>query len=79
MPLSIVSTCLIAEATVTHGGICTSEINPRTMQSKLYPSLFFAGEVINVDGSCGGFNLQIAFLTGSLAGKMAAESLSIDI
>jgi predicted Rossmann fold flavoprotein len=76
LPLSIVATCPIAEATVTRGGICFAEINPRTMESKLCPGLFFAGEVINVDGPCGGFNLQIAFSTGHLAGKMAAKSLT---
>jgi len=73
MPLSIVATCPITEATVTRGGICTTEVNPRTMESKLCPGLFFAGEVINADGPCGGFNLQIAFSTGSLAGKMASS------
>ncbi len=75
LPLSIVATCPIAEATVTRGGICTAEINPETMESKLCPGLFFAGEAINADGPCGGFNLQIAFSTGSLAGRMAAGSL----
>ena len=78
LPLSVVATCPIAEATVTRGGICTAEVNPRTMESKLCPGLFFAGEVINADGPCGGFNLQIAFSTGSLAGKMAAGSLLAD-
>ena len=72
LPLSVVATAPIAEATVTRGGICTAEINPRTMESKLHTALFFAGEVINADGPCGGFNLQIAFSTGSLAGKIAA-------
>jgi hypothetical protein len=43
------------------------------MESKLCPGLFFAGEVINADGPCGGFNLQIAFSTGALAGKTAAK------
>ena len=73
LPLSIKATGPIAEATVTRGGVSTDEINPRTMESKLCPGLFFAGEVINVDGPCGGYNLQIAFSTGHLAGKMAAE------
>jgi predicted Rossmann fold flavoprotein len=73
LPLSIEAAGPIAEATVTRGGVSTSEINPRTMESKLCSGLFFAGEVINVDGPCGGFNLQIAFSTGYLAGKMAAE------
>jgi predicted Rossmann fold flavoprotein len=73
LPLSVEATGPIAEATVTRGGVSISEINPRTMESKLCSGLFFAGEVINVDGPCGGFNLQIAFSTGHLAGKMAAE------
>jgi len=78
LPLSIVATCPIAEATVTRGGICINEINPKTTESSLCPGLFYAGEVINVDGPCGGFNLQIAFSTGHLAGKMAAKSLLAD-
>jgi predicted Rossmann fold flavoprotein len=58
----------IAEAIVTAGGVCTDEINPSTMESKLVKGLFFAGEVIDVDAYTGGFNLTIAFSTGSLAG-----------
>jgi predicted Rossmann fold flavoprotein len=73
LPLSIKATGSIAEATVTRGGVPTTQINLKTMGSKLCPGLFFAGEVIDVDGPCGGFNLQIAFSTGCLAGKMAAE------
>ena len=73
LPLSIVATRPIADATVTRGGVCTSEINPKTMESKISKGLFFAGEVINVDGPCGGYNLQIAFSTAHLAAKSAAE------
>jgi len=58
----------IDEAIVTAGGICTNEINPSTMESKLVKGLFFAGEIIDVDGYTGGFNLQIAFSTGYAAG-----------
>lgn len=58
----------IEEAIVTAGGVCVSEINPKTMASKLVPNLFFAGEVIDVDAFTGGFNLQIAFSTGFVAG-----------
>ena len=58
----------IEEATITSGGIATKEINPSTMESKLIPNLFFAGEVIDVDGLTGGYNLQIAYSTGYLAG-----------
>lgn len=57
-----------SEAVVTAGGISTKEVNPRTMESKLVKGLMFAGEVLDVDGLTGGFNLQIAFSTGYLAG-----------
>ncbi len=59
----------IEEAIVTSGGVSVKEINPKTMQSTLCDNLYFAGEVIDVDAYTGGFNLQIAFSTGVLAGK----------
>lgn len=59
----------IDEAIVTAGGIKTNEIDPKTMQSKKVRGLYFAGEVIDVDAYTGGFNLQIAFSTGALAGN----------
>lgn len=62
----------IAEAIVTKGGVETKEINPKTMESKLCRGLYFAGEVIDVDAYTGGYNLQIAFSTGTLAGDSAA-------
>ena len=65
----------IEEAIVTSGGIDVKEISPKTMESKIIPGLYFAGEVIDVDAYTGGFNLQIAFSTGYLAGKSAAEIL----
>ncbi len=58
----------IEEAIITSGGISTKQINPSTMESKLVPNLYFAGEVIDVDGLTGGYNLQIAYSTGYLAG-----------
>lgn len=61
----------IGEAIITSGGVKVSEINPKTMESKLLPNLYFAGEVIDVDAYTGGFNLQIAFSTGRLAGENA--------
>lgn len=64
----------IAEAIVTKGGVAVGEINPKTMESKRCPGLYFAGEVIDVDAYTGGYNLQIAFSTGALAGRSAAES-----
>lgn len=58
----------IEEAIVTAGGICVKEINPKTMESKKVHGLYFAGEVIDVDSYTGGFNLQIAYSTGFVAG-----------
>ena len=65
----------IDEAIVTKGGISVKQINPSTMESKLCRGLYFAGEVIDVDAYTGGFNLQIAFSTGILAGENAAYSV----
>lgn len=59
----------IEEAIVTSGGINIKEINPKTMESKIVPGLYFAGEIIDVDSYTGGFNLQIAYSTGYTAGK----------
>lgn len=58
----------INEAIVTAGGVSTKEINPKTMESKIIEGLYFAGEIIDVDGYTGGFNLQIAYSTGYVAG-----------
>lgn len=58
---------------VTAGGVNTSEINPVTLESKIIKNLFFAGEVMDVDGDCGGFNLQWAWSSGFTAGKSAAK------
>ena len=55
------------------GGICTEEIHPDTMESRLLPGLYLAGEVMDVDGLCGGYNLQWALATGTLAGRSAAR------
>ena len=60
------------EAIVTRGGVSVKDINPSTMQSKRVEGMYFAGELIDVDAATGGFNLQIAFSTGALAGKSAA-------
>ena len=62
----------IEEAIVTSGGVKTAEINPKTMESKLVSGLYFAGEVIDCDAYTGGFNLQIAWSTGRLAGESSA-------
>lgn len=61
----------ISEAIITAGGISVNEINPKTMESKLIKGLYFAGEVIDVHGFTGGYNLQIAFSTGYTAGQNA--------
>ena len=59
----------IEDAIITAGGINVKEINPKTMESKLIKNLYFAGEIIDVDGYTGGFNLQIAYSTGFVAGS----------
>lgn len=65
----------IEEAIITSGGVSVSQVNPRTMESKLVEGLYFAGELLDVDAHTGGFNLQIAFTTGRCAGAAAAERL----
>lgn len=61
------------EAIITQGGIQVKEVNPSTMESKKTPGLFFAGEILDLDGVTGGFNLQIAWSTGMLAGRSVQE------
>ena len=65
----------IEEAIVTSGGVKVSEVDPKTMMSKLVPGLFFAGELLDVDACTGGFNLQIAWATGRAAGEGAANHI----
>ena len=76
LPLRVTGTRPIEEAIVTRGGVEVKEVSPSTMMSKLTPGLFFAGEVLDVDAHTGGFNLQIAFSTGALAGRSAAAYLT---
>ena len=73
LPLRVTGTRPIEEAIVTRGGVDVTEITPGTMMSRKTEGLYFAGEVLDVDAHTGGFNLQIAFSTGALAGKSAAE------
>lgn len=73
LPLTIRAPRPVAEAVVTRGGVSVREIEPGTMRSKRIPNLFFAGEMIDTDAHTGGFNLQIAWSTGALAGHHAAE------
>ncbi|MBB6716768.1 NAD(P)/FAD-dependent oxidoreductase [Clostridium gasigenes] len=63
-----------AQAQVTIGGIDTNDINPETLESKLIPNLYFAGEIIDVDGDCGGFNLQWAWSSGYCAAKAISNN-----
>ena len=72
LPITLRARRSLAEAIVTRGGVDVKEIQPATMESKLLPGLYFAGEMIDVDAHTGGFNLQIAFSTGALAGSSAA-------
>ena len=69
LPIEVTGPRPVAEAIVTSGGVTVKEINPSTMESKLLSGLYFAGEVLDVDAYTGGFNLQIAWCTGRLAGK----------
>jgi predicted Rossmann fold flavoprotein len=73
LPLSIEAARPISEATITRGGVPLCEIDSKTMQSKICPGLYFAGEVIDADGPCGGYSLQICWSTGALAGKMCQK------
>lgn len=72
-PVKISGARPLAEAIVTSGGVNVKEISPKTMESKKCPGLYFAGELIDVDAYTGGFNLQIAWATGRLAGRSAAR------
>ena len=73
-PVEISGARPIAEAIVTTGGVSVREVSPKTMESKKIPGLYFAGEVLDVDAYTGGFNLQIAWSTGRLAGLSAAQA-----
>lgn len=73
LSLIITETRSLAEAIVTVGGIKVVEVNPKTMESKICPGLFIAGEILDIDGYTGGYNLQAAFSTGWVAGQNAAH------
>jgi len=73
LPLPVSGVRPMEEAIVTRGGITVTEVSSATMESKLVPGLYFAGEVLDVDAHTGGFNLHIAFSTGALAGRSAAK------
>ena len=68
LPMTVTGTRSFAEAIITQGGISVKDINPSTMESRMVKHLYFAGEVLDLDAMTGGFNLQIAWSTGHLAG-----------
>lgn len=68
-PVNVTGTRPVAEAIVTRGGVAVNEVDPRTMESRLVPGLYFAGEILDVDAYTGGYNLQIAWSTGRCAGQ----------
>jgi predicted flavoprotein YhiN len=69
-PLTITGHDGFKMAMITRGGVSLKEINPDTMQSKIINGLYFCGEILNLDGPCGGYNLQWSFASGYLAGKV---------
>ena len=73
LPLTVTGTRDYNEAIITQGGVNVKEINPSTMESKLIEDLYFAGEVLDIDAFTGGFNLQVAWSTGYLAGQSVSE------
>ncbi|MFA6136592.1 MAG: NAD(P)/FAD-dependent oxidoreductase [Sulfurimonas sp.] len=70
MPLTVIGHDGFKMAMITRGGVNLKEINPKTMQSKIVNGLYFCGEVMNLDGPCGGYNLQWSFASGALAGEI---------
>jgi predicted Rossmann fold flavoprotein len=76
--LELTGTRPVAEAIVTAGGVKLKDVHPVTMESKLVSGLYFAGEVLDVDGYTGGFNLQAAWATGYAAGRAAAQESSVE-
>ena len=69
LPMTIVCTRGYNEAIITKGGVSVKEINPKTMESKIAANIYFAGEVLDIDALTGGYNLQVAWSTGYLAGS----------
>lgn len=72
LPVKVNGTLSLEEAFVTGGGVNLKEIDPRTMESRLMRGLFFCGEILDVHGYTGGYNITAAFATGYTAGKHAA-------
>jgi hypothetical protein len=77
MNMTVISLQGFEHSLITSGGVAIKEIDPKTMRSKLIENLFFAGEIIDVDGPTGGYNLQVCWSTSYVAGENAAKSLII--
>ena len=73
--LKVVGAIGFDTAQVTAGGVCTAEVDARTMESKLIKGLYFAGEALDVDGDCGGYNLHWAFASASIAADSILKEL----
>jgi predicted Rossmann fold flavoprotein len=69
-PLTVVGHAGFATAMITRGGVSLKQIKPETLESRLVKSLYFCGEIVDLDGPCGGYNLQWAFSSGHLAGQL---------
>ena len=76
LPLTVRASEGFDKAMITRGGVSLKEVDPRTLESKLVAGLYFAGEVLDLDGPCGGYNLQWAFSSGNLAGASAVNGLA---
>ncbi|MCI5918644.1 MAG: NAD(P)/FAD-dependent oxidoreductase [Roseburia sp.] len=74
--VDVIGTKSFEQAQVCAGGVKTAEIDAKTLESKVVPGVYFAGEVIDIDGTCGGYNLQWAWSSGYVAGKHMAEAVS---
>ena len=75
--LEVLGASSLSQAQVCSGGVSAEEISPETMESRLVPGLYFAGEVVDVDAACGGFNLQWAWSSGAVAGINSAKERKI--
>jgi predicted Rossmann fold flavoprotein len=73
-PLTVVGHDGFKMAMITRGGVDLKEIEPKTMQSKIINGLYFCGEIMDLDGPCGGYNLQWSFASGHLAGKLSKNT-----
>ena len=76
LPLRVNHSRGLRSAFCSRGGVLLDQVNPRSLESKVLPGLYFAGEILNIDGECGGFNLQAAFATAVLAAESIAKSLA---